>query len=344
MPSKEKFRLYSLCFILGYLLLGIAQLALVAQAQTTPTSTPTSANSLGTYYLQNGPQSQIEQYLCAPTPTGAGTWFSTVGYGQTAQQVGASNPASGDLYKCINQIYRFSLILASSIGVFYIVMGGYIYMSADGNKESVDKAKSMLTSTITALVILFSGYILLNALNPDLVQFPQIQPVSVSIQQVQAPTGVLTNTPTVPATGSTKPVQSFPNVTPASGCLPGANTCLVNVNNLTPTHDCSSMSGVCLLSPAAAQSASTFVSIFNSLNSGCTLKLSAAVEGSSGPSVSSCHKTGTCVDFNILPAYSSSCAQAFYTAAQTSGVVTSFQDEYVQAAPSTTGGNIHVNF
>lgn len=54
-------------------------------------------------------------------------------------------------------------------------------MSAEGNQESVDKAKSILVSSITSLVILFVGYILLKAINPDLVQFQNIQPPSVVV-------------------------------------------------------------------------------------------------------------------------------------------------------------------
>lgn len=108
-------------------------------------------------YSTAGVSTQIEQFLCAPSKT----------------------PTNGDLYNCINRLYRFSLILASVIAVFFIVIAGYLYMSAEGNQEAVDKAKSILTSSITALVILFAGYILLKAINPDLVQFQTIQPPSV---------------------------------------------------------------------------------------------------------------------------------------------------------------------
>jgi hypothetical protein len=52
-------------------------------------------------------------------------------------------------------------------------------MSSDGNQESVDKAKSILVSSITAIVILATGYILLKFLNPDLIKFQPIQPPSV---------------------------------------------------------------------------------------------------------------------------------------------------------------------
>jgi hypothetical protein len=114
-------------------------------------------------YSKAGVSKQIEDYLCAPPKN-------------TADK----SQLSGSLYNCINRLYRFALILSSVIAVFFIVIAGYLYMSAEGNQEAVDKAKSILTSSITALVILFTGYILLKAINPDLVQFKSIQPPSVT--------------------------------------------------------------------------------------------------------------------------------------------------------------------
>jgi hypothetical protein len=107
------------------------------------------------YYT--GVSGEIEKYLCNPTSGGTGI-----------------------LYQCINQIYKFAIVTASIMGVFFIVIAGYVYMSAEGNKESVDKAKDILVSTITSLVILLAGYVLLNALNPDLIQFHgnTLQPVN----------------------------------------------------------------------------------------------------------------------------------------------------------------------
>jgi hypothetical protein len=130
----------------------------------------------------SGVSSQIDTYLCSPT----------------------SNTA-GNLTTCINRLYKFAIIVASVMGVFFIVIAGYVYMSAEGNSESVEKAKSILTSTIASLVILFAGYILLKAINPDLIQFPTIQPPSVTLQ-----------VPTVPAapTAPTAPNGSVGAVAP----------------------------------------------------------------------------------------------------------------------------------
>ena len=109
-----------------------------------------------------GVQQQIQDFLCTPSDTTTN-----------------SGAAQGDLYNCINRLYRFALVVASVFSVFMIVIAGYIYMSAEGNQESVDKAKSILVSSVTSLVILAGGYVLLKFLNPDLIKFQPIQPPSV---------------------------------------------------------------------------------------------------------------------------------------------------------------------
>ena len=63
-------------------------------------------------------------------------------------------------------------------------------MSAEGNQESVDKAKNILTTSIASLVILFAGYLLLKAINPDLIQFKSIQPPSVKTSELTSNTDV----------------------------------------------------------------------------------------------------------------------------------------------------------
>ncbi len=128
---------------------------------------------------------QIRDYLCAPTPVQTDQTNTTNGGLPVASrsdfQSGAAfyNNNSGDLFKCINQMYKFAIVVASVVGVFFIVIAGYVYMSSEGNAESVDKAKSIVTSTIASLVILMGGYVFLKAINPDLVTFNSVQPPSV---------------------------------------------------------------------------------------------------------------------------------------------------------------------
>ncbi len=167
-----------------FLILCLVQISFawlnIAYAQTGAADGADSAD-----YRQFKVQDSIQKYLC--TPTEADT--TKPGYNdlyQTDPQK-ASNQASGDLYNCINRLYKFAIAIGASLGVFFIVIAGYIYIDAGGNEESVTKAKGILTSTIAAMVILFSGYILLKAINPELIQFKPIQPKSVLL--LKEPTG-----------------------------------------------------------------------------------------------------------------------------------------------------------
>jgi len=129
-----------------------------------------------------------------------------------------------------------------------------------------------------------------------------------------------------------------------SSCVSGAD--------LTPEHGCASSNGVCPVSLGTYIGAQKFINTFNNLAKGkCTLRVSSALQtNKDSPSRSLCHKpgnekSGTCIDFNVIPP-SDSCFTIFYQAARDSGTVLSFKNEYKSACheKTQTGGNIHTNF
>ncbi len=140
-------------------------------------------------YSTAGISTEIQKYLCTPTPVNVSQTNITNGVlnsqGNFQQQAAYGNANSYDLYNCINKIYQFSIILAGVVGVFFIVIAGYVYMSAEGNDEAVTKAKDILVSTISSMVILMAGFILLKAINPDLIQFRSVQPPSIKISDLR---------------------------------------------------------------------------------------------------------------------------------------------------------------
>jgi hypothetical protein len=166
MPLKQKFKFFLTLLVLTNLSLSMANLAYGQSAAST------------TAY--SGVSGTIEKYLCAPTeaPEDKGETDAYWGKSTAAEK----NTAQNDLYNCINRIYKFAIAIGSAAGVMMIVVAGYMYMSSDGNQESVDKAKSILVSSITAMIILLSGYILLRFINPDLTRFKSIQPPSIKME------------------------------------------------------------------------------------------------------------------------------------------------------------------
>ncbi|OGE73735.1 MAG: hypothetical protein A3I07_03405 [Candidatus Doudnabacteria bacterium RIFCSPLOWO2_02_FULL_42_9] len=79
--------------------------------------------------------------------------------------------AASTLPRCVNQIYVWSLGVAVLLALLMIVVGGYYYMTSSGNAEQAAKGKEYITGALIGIVILFTAYILLNQINPDLVNF-----------------------------------------------------------------------------------------------------------------------------------------------------------------------------
>jgi len=71
-----------------------------------------------------------------------------------------------------------------------VVYGGYLVMLSAGNAEQATKGKEMIFSAIVGMLILFTAYLILNTINPDLVRL-----------EVR---GILDSTPNLPST--TQPV------------------------------------------------------------------------------------------------------------------------------------------
>jgi len=105
----------------------------------------------------------------------------------------AGGVAPNSLPRCINQIYIWSLGVGSLLALLMIIIGGYYYMTAAGNAERSSTGTEMIWSSIIGLALLFGAYLLLNTINPDLVNF---QNFTNDIQQLnpnQQPTAPRTN-------------------------------------------------------------------------------------------------------------------------------------------------------
>ncbi len=76
--------------------------------------------------------------------------------------------ASKNIGTCINRIYIISLAVGGVLAVLFFVVAGYLYMSGG---DGVGQAKKIIISTVTGLIILFSAFLFLNTINPDLTSF-----------------------------------------------------------------------------------------------------------------------------------------------------------------------------
>jgi type IV secretory pathway VirB2 component (pilin) len=86
------------------------------------------------------------------------------------------NRLPGNLGRCINQIYLWALAVAAILAVLGVIAGGYQLMTASGNAQQASEGKERFLAAAIGLGILFTAYIVLNTINPDLVDFRDLTP------------------------------------------------------------------------------------------------------------------------------------------------------------------------
>ena len=75
--------------------------------------------------------------------------------GFTATDVGLGD---NDLLTTVNNIIKVLLGLLGILAVLLILWGGFIWMTAAGDTDKVEKAKKLIISGIIGLVIIFAAY------------------------------------------------------------------------------------------------------------------------------------------------------------------------------------------
>jgi hypothetical protein len=95
----------------------------------------------------------------------------------------------------IKAIYQYGVALAVVLAMVMIMAGGFLWLTSAGSPDRVGKAKEFITAALTGLVLALFSFVLLNTINPDLVN---LQGLSISDQ----PDTTKTSSPT-PATPAT---------------------------------------------------------------------------------------------------------------------------------------------
>ncbi len=90
---------------------------------------------------------------------------------------GAPAPSSG-LPGYINYLFIFGLGLIAFLALVQMMLGGLTYILAAGNVAKVEEAKDTIKQALIGLGLLLVSYLLLNTINPDLVNLrnPNLTP------------------------------------------------------------------------------------------------------------------------------------------------------------------------
>lgn len=74
-----------------------------------------------------------------------------------------------NLGECISDIYQWSLAIVGIVAFVQIVYAGWLYLTAFGNTGKASSALSKIGNAVLGIILLFSSYLILKTINPDLV-------------------------------------------------------------------------------------------------------------------------------------------------------------------------------
>ncbi len=74
-----------------------------------------------------------------------------------------------NLGQCISGIYTWSLTIVGLVAFVQILWAGWMWLTAFGNTSVAGAARSKITNAILGIILLFSSYLILRTINPDLV-------------------------------------------------------------------------------------------------------------------------------------------------------------------------------
>lgn len=85
-----------------------------------------------------------------------------------------------DLAEYLETLYNFVIGTAGLIAATMMIVGGFQYLTSGGDSSRVTAAKSRITNALIGLVLALSAFLLLNTINPALVNFktPTVESVS----------------------------------------------------------------------------------------------------------------------------------------------------------------------
>lgn len=63
------------------------------------------------------------------------------------------------------EIIRIMLLLAGIIAVMFVIIGGYYYVTAQGNEEQAEKGKNTLINAIIGIVVIILSYVIINVVS-----------------------------------------------------------------------------------------------------------------------------------------------------------------------------------
>jgi hypothetical protein len=71
------------------------------------------------------------------------------------------SPIPGTIGSVAGNLIDAAFALAGLIALFYLIIGGYKYITSGGNPEAIDMAKATITNAIIGLVVILVSYLVI---------------------------------------------------------------------------------------------------------------------------------------------------------------------------------------
>jgi|SRR3989344_791291 len=109
----------------------------------------------------------------------ADTKFVPLAETPAGSKLGELYTSNGDLSNFINGLFKFAIAIGAIVGVLRIAYAGYLYMGAADMWSTKSEAKKILGEVTLGLLILLAIWLILNQINPDILQlnaFKNVKP------------------------------------------------------------------------------------------------------------------------------------------------------------------------
>lgn len=100
---------------------------------------------------------------CPPIPKGSG---------QITQQNTDLGCIPNDPVMFVSKFYSIGLSIIGGVAVLFIIYGGYILLSSQGNPTQINKGKSYILYAIIGLLLAIFGYVFVEVIAVDILKVP----------------------------------------------------------------------------------------------------------------------------------------------------------------------------
>jgi len=84
------------------------------------------------------------------------------------------------LAKYIQAFYDYGMAAAGILAAIVLMAGGVLWLTSGGDSGKVGQAKELIIGSVVGTIILFSAWIILNTVNPELLKFKSIETMALS--------------------------------------------------------------------------------------------------------------------------------------------------------------------